>query len=73
MPSNIWLLALLTLGNTLSSESIGRIVRLDLPHNPDHRNAVCVFVFVTGAVQAQINWVSTFGKLRTLRTARGYQ
>jgi hypothetical protein len=39
MPSNIWLLALLTLGNTLSSESIGRIVRLDLPRNPDHRNA----------------------------------
>ena len=73
MPSNIWLLALLTLGNTLSSESIGELYDSIFRAIPTIGTLVCVFVFVTGAVQAQINWVSTFGKLRTLRTARGYQ
>ena len=34
--SYIWLLALLMLGNVLPSESIGRIVRLNLLRNPRH-------------------------------------
>jgi hypothetical protein len=63
-PSYIWLLALLMLGNVLPSESIGRIVRLDLSRNPGHLCQHLNFQDVS-AFQQAATCATTSGDLRT--------
>jgi hypothetical protein len=63
-PSHIWMLALLMLGNVFPSESIGRIVRLNLPRNPAHRCQHLNFQDVSAFRQAVI-CATTSGDLRT--------